>query len=100
DRVRNRCVEDVYEPGSTFKPFMWGATTELGLADPGEVVDTEGGNWITAYGRHSADVVKKDKQPWAEVLINSSNIGMAKITRRMSDLQMRDPVLRFGFGAR
>lgn len=100
DRARNRCVEDVYEPGSTFKPFMWSVTTELGLADPGEWVDTGGGNWVTAYGRHVGDVVKKDKQTWAEVLVNSSNIGMAKITRRMTDKQMRDGVLRFGFGSR
>ncbi|MBX3358999.1 MAG: penicillin-binding protein 2 [Phycisphaeraceae bacterium] len=98
--ARNRCIEDVYEPGSTFKPFMWAVTTELGLADPGEVIDTGGGNWYTAYGRHVADVVKKDRQTWAEVLINSSNIGMAKVTRRMSDEQMRGAVVRFGFGSR
>lgn len=100
DRVRNRCVEDVYEPGSTFKPFMWSATTELGLADPNEIVDTGGGNWITPYGRHIADVVRKDQQTWADVLINSSNIGMVKTTRRMSDKQMHDAVIKFGFGFR
>ncbi len=98
--ARNRCVEDVYEPGSTFKPFMWSVTTALGLADPGETVDTESGQWNTAYGRHVADVVRRGTMTWAEVLINSSNIGMAKITRRMSDAQMREAVLRFGFGRR
>jgi cell division protein FtsI/penicillin-binding protein 2 len=98
--ARNRCVEDVYEPGSTFKPFMWGATTALGLADPGETVDTESGRWTTPYGRSIADVVRRGTMTWAEVLVNSSNIGMAKITRRMSDQQMREAVLRFGFGRR
>lgn len=33
--ARNRCVEDIYEPGSTFKPFVWATITELGLAKPG-----------------------------------------------------------------
>jgi cell division protein FtsI/penicillin-binding protein 2 len=98
--ARNRCVEDVYEPGSTFKPFMWSTTTALGLADPGETVDTEGGHWTTPYGRHISDVVRRTTMTWSEVLINSSNIGMAKTTRRMSDQQMRDAVLRFGFGRR
>jgi len=31
---RNRCIEDVYEPGSTFKPYVWSTVTELGLASP------------------------------------------------------------------
>lgn len=99
--ARNRCVEDVYEPGSTFKPFMWAATTDLGLASVSEVIDTEGGLYNLPYGRRTIkDVVKRQTMTWSEVLIHSSNIGMAKITRRMSDGQMRDAVLRFGFGRR
>ncbi len=98
--ARNRCVEDVYEPGSTFKAFMWSATTALGLADVGETVNTEGGVWTTPYGRAVRDVVRRDKMTWGEVLVNSSNVGMAKVTRRMSDKQMRDAVVRFGFGSR
>ncbi len=97
---RNRCVEHIYEPGSTFKPFMWAVTTELGLAAPEEVIDTEGGFWRTPYGRSVKDVVRREEMTWAEVLINSSNIGMAKVTRRMSDAQMREGVLRFGFGSK
>ncbi len=97
---RNRIVEDAYEPGSTFKPFMWAAVTELGLVSPDEIIDTEGGHWVTPYHRRVDDVTARDKQTWAEVLINSSNIGMAKVTRRMSDDQMRDAVIRFGFGSR
>ncbi|MBC7834948.1 MAG: hypothetical protein H7Y88_07585, partial [Phycisphaerales bacterium] len=98
--AHNRCVEDVYEPGSTFKPFMWSMTTELGLADPDEMIDTEDGVWVTPYGRTVRDVVKKPHMTWAQVLVNSSNIGMSKVTRRMSDKQMRDAVVGFGFGTR
>jgi cell division protein FtsI/penicillin-binding protein 2 len=96
---RNRCVEDVYEPGSTFKPFMWATVTELGLASPGEVFDTENGHW-TPYGkRHLEDVIKRPTMTWSEVLVNSSNIGMAKGTSRLSFKQMHDAVRRFGFGS-
>lgn len=96
--ARNRIVEDVYEPGSTFKPFMWAAVTELGLARPDEKFNTEGGRWRTPYGRAVNDVARKDFQTWTEVLVNSSNIGMVKGTDRMSHQQMHDAVRRFGFG--
>lgn len=96
--ARNRIVEDVYEPGSTFKPFMWAAVTELGLIRPSEMLDTEGGRWKTPYGRPIVDVTPKDKQTWTDVLVNSSNVGMVKGTALMNAEQMHDAVRRFGFG--
>lgn len=98
--LRNRCVEDAYEPGSTFKPFMWAETTALGLAYPDEVFDTENGKWRTPYGRFIADVEEFPYQTWSHVLVHSSNIGMVKATARMSFKQMHDAVRKFGFGAR
>ncbi len=95
---RNRCVEDAYEPGSTFKPFLWSVVTELGLAAPDEVINTEGGRWRTAYGRPIEDVVEKDEQTWSQVLINSSNIGMVKVCERLSYGQTQEAIRRFGFG--
>lgn len=96
---RNRCVEDIYEPGSTFKPFMWSAVTALGLATPSEMFDTEDGVWKTPYGRPVRDVAARGEQTWKDVLVNSSNIGMTKGTARMSAAQMHDAVRSFGFGA-
>jgi cell division protein FtsI/penicillin-binding protein 2 len=98
--ARNRCVEDVYEPGSTFKPFVWSTVTELGLARPAEVLDTEGGHWKNSYGRMIHDVIRRPTMTWTEVLINSSNIGMAKGGERLSFDQMSAAVRRFGFGSR
>jgi cell division protein FtsI (penicillin-binding protein 3) len=95
---RNRCVEDVYEPGSTFKPFVWSTITELGLAKLDEVFDTEGGRWRTSYGRPIEDVTRRQTMTWREVLINSSNIGMVKAGERLTFKQLHDAVKRFGFG--
>jgi cell division protein FtsI/penicillin-binding protein 2 len=97
---RNRCVEDIYEPGSTFKPFMWAAVTELGLVRPKDTFDTGGGSWRTPYGRTVTDVQRRGTQTWEEVLINSSNIGMAKGTSKLSFEQMHAAVKKFGFGSR
>ncbi len=98
--ARNRCLEDVYEPGSTFKPFVWSVITELGLAQPDEVLDTEGGRWHTSYGRYIEDVTKRASMTWCEVLINSSNIGMIKASERLTPAQLSDAIARFGFGTR
>ncbi len=97
--ARNRCVEDIYEPGSTFKPFMWSTVTALGLAKPNEMFDTENGSWRTPFGRQITDVAARGEQKWTDVLVNSSNIGMTKGTARMSFQQMHDAVRGFGFGS-
>lgn len=97
---RNRCIEDIYEPGSTFKPFVWATITELGRCQVAEVFDTEGGRWHTPYGRYIEDVTKRATMTWAEVLINSSNIGMIKGADRLSFKELHDAVARFGFGKR
>ena len=96
--ARNRCVEDVYEPGSTFKPFMWSAVTELGLLTPTSKINTHHGRWRTPYGRPLADVTPKGEQTWRNVLVNSSNIGMAQGVALMSHRQMRDAAIKLGFG--
>ncbi|MBS0191267.1 MAG: penicillin-binding protein 2 [Phycisphaerales bacterium] len=97
---RNRCVEDIYEPGSTFKPFVWATITELGRSRIDEIYDTESGRWHTSYGRYIEDVTKRATMTWAEVLINSSNIGMIKGAERLTWKELHDAVIRFGFGQR
>ena len=94
----NRCVESVYEPGSTFKSFVWSTITELGKMHPSDVVNTENGYWITSYGREIKDVKARASETWTEVLINSSNIGMGKGAEKLSFAQLHDAVKRFGFG--
>jgi cell division protein FtsI (penicillin-binding protein 3) len=98
---RNRCVEDIYEPGSTFKAFMWAAVTELQLAKPTEVINTFGGTYKVPYGkRWVKDVHGKASQTWQEVLVNSSNIGMTLGCARMSFEEHFNAIKKFGFGTR
>lgn len=96
---RNRCVEDVYEPGSSFKPFVWAALTDDGLVHVEETIDTEGGIWTTSYGRTIKDVTRRDSMTWPQVLANSSNIGMVKGASRASFAQLHEIVVRYGFGS-
>ena len=97
--ARIRCVEDAYEPGSTFKPFIWAAVLERGKAAPAETLNTHKGRWRTSYGRPIEDVVARDEQSVFEVLVNSSNIGMVQLAERLTEAQLQDAIRKFGFGA-
>lgn len=95
---RNRCVEDVYEPGSTFKSFVWASAWQLGVIDETETISTR--PYTTPFGRYFEDVTKRDNQDWEHVLIHSSNVGMVKISERMTKPQLQEVVRKFGFGQR
>jgi cell division protein FtsI (penicillin-binding protein 3) len=98
---RQRCVTDVYEPGSTFKVFLWSGMTELGLTAIDEVFDCRHGAWKVPYGRRWLhDAFPKDELTWREVLIESSNIGMGQAVERMTHAQAQRTIARFGFGSR
>lgn len=98
--AKNRNVVDVYEPGSTFKPFVWAVVTELGKARLTEVFDTHGGRWTAPDGRYLEDVTRRNTMTWPDVLVNSSNIGMVQAGQRLSFQEMHDAIRRFGFGSR
>ena len=101
DVRRNRCVTDVMEPGSTFKPFIWAAATEQGYADPDEVIDcTDIGVYVTPKGRRLRDAHAHGELSWRDVLVKSSNIGMAIVAQRMGAEPLHRAVSAFGFGQR
>jgi cell division protein FtsI (penicillin-binding protein 3) len=96
---RNRCVTDPYEPGSIFKPIVWSAITQAGLADVAEKIDcTEAGFYVTAGGRRLHDSHGHGQLTWKGVLVKSSNIGMAIAGLRMDAARMHAAVGAFGFG--
>ncbi len=100
DDWRNRCVTDVFEPGSTFKPFVWAAAIEAGLATPELTIDcTDVGVYRTSKGRRIRDVHAHGRIAWDDVLVKSSNIGMAIVGQQMSPTQMYRAVRAFGFGS-
>ena len=100
--ARNRCIADPYEPGSTFKPFIWAVATELGKAEPDEAIDTPdgmSGPHRTSRGRRIRDVRYWGPVSWKTVLVRSLNSGMAIVAERMSHEQMQQAIDAFGFGS-
>ena len=90
--VRNRPVTDLYEPGSTLKPFTMAAAINAGIIRYNTIIDTEDGR--IRVGRHTIT----DTHPagaieaW-DVMAKSSNVGLVKITQKMP-AEMVDKVLR------
>jgi cell division protein FtsI/penicillin-binding protein 2 len=97
---RNRNVTDPYEPGSTFKPFVWAVATEQGIFRPGSTVSLPNGPYRTRFGRMIRDVKYTGPVSWKTVLVKSLNGGMAAAAERMSFSQMQSVLERFGFGRR
>lgn len=93
---RNRCVEDIYEPGSTFKSFVWASAWQMGVIGPDEIIDTH--PYVTPFGRRFQDVTRRNEQSWENVLVHSSNVGMVKLSERLTHEQLHGIVERFGFG--
>lgn len=100
EQWRNRCVTDAFEPGSIFKPFIWAKLLEDGYANPTEMFDTtEDGVWRSARGRRLRDSRPHGRITWDNVLVYSSNIGMAIASARMGNDKLHATVRSFGFGA-
>ncbi|MFG0248619.1 MAG: peptidoglycan D,D-transpeptidase FtsI family protein [Phycisphaeraceae bacterium JB051] len=96
---RNRCVTDVFEPGSTFKPFVWAMATQTGAMRPGQELDcTTSGVYRLPFGRRLRDSHAVGEVTWEQVLIKSSNIGMALAGMEMGETQSYNTVRSFGFG--
>lgn len=96
---RVRSVSDPYEPGSTFKPFVWAAATSAGLATSDEVLPTPTAvGHRTSFGRVIRDAHYYGPSTWRKVLVKSLNSGMAIVAERMSHESMQKLVTQLGFG--
>jgi cell division protein FtsI (penicillin-binding protein 3) len=86
-RSRNRAVVDLFEPGSTLKPFTVAAALESGLVNPGSLIDTEGGHY-TIGNRTIHDAHPEGILTVAQVIQKSSNVGSAKMALAMAPQKM------------
>lgn len=97
DLLRNRAVTDLFEPGSTMKPFTVAAALESGKYRPGTYIDTAPGYY--KIGRH----LVRDKHNLGyidvtTVIEKSSNVGVSKIALAIDPAQMWRMFSSVGFG--
>ncbi len=96
-QTRNRSVTDVFEPGSTLKPFTIAAALESGLVRPSTLVQT-GAGALAMGGWTINDSHPNGTISVAQVIQKSSNIGTAKIQLQMPAERMGTLYRELGFG--
>jgi cell division protein FtsI (penicillin-binding protein 3) len=98
-RTRNRAVVDLFEPGSTLKPFTVAAAIDAGLLGPGTVIDVESG--ILRIGNRTIHDTHRDTEflTVSQVIQKSSNVGSVKIAMSMRPRDLWNILSTVGFGA-
>jgi len=96
---RNRVITDVFEPGSTLKPFTVAAALESGKWKPDSKVFCENGHYQVAdYTIHD-----DHEEGWLNMsglIARSSNIGAAKIALDIGPEQLYNTLIDVGFERR
>jgi cell division protein FtsI (penicillin-binding protein 3) len=94
---RNRALKDVFEPGSTAKPFTIAAALESGEFMPTSLVDTSPG-----YYQVSGFPIKDNKDfgkiDLGAIISRSSNVGASKVALQLAPEQLWDVFQKLGFG--
>jgi cell division protein FtsI (penicillin-binding protein 3) len=97
-QTRNRSVTDLFEPGSTLKPFTIAAALDDGIVKPDTVIQTAPGR-LTIGTATISDSHAHGALTVAQVIQKSSNIGTAKIQLQMSAQRVGTMYEELGFGA-
>jgi cell division protein FtsI (penicillin-binding protein 3) len=99
---RNRAIQDLYEPGSTFKVVTASAAIEEKVMSTEELIDTNPGRLRVDSARVITDDGNRNNGvlSFTRVIVKSSNIGAVKIGFRVGTERLSRFVSLFGFGNR
>jgi cell division protein FtsI (penicillin-binding protein 3) len=97
DRMRARAATDMFEPGSSFKPFTISAALASGRYEPWSLINT--GHGVFRVGNYTI----RDDADWGTIdlttlLEKSSNVGAAKIALSLPRHFLWQAYRDFGFG--
>ena len=96
---RNDALQNIYEPGSTFKIVAYAGALEDGKTTVDERIDCLGGG-ITVAGRFIRDHTPYGTLTTTEALAKSSNVAAIKLGMRLGNDRMYEYMRLFGFGAK
>jgi len=95
--MRNRAVADLFEPGSTMKPFTVATAIETGKVRPDTRINVEHGVF-TVGNKKIHDSHPDDVLTVSEVIQKSSNVGAAKMALMLESHTLWQSLSDSGFG--
>jgi len=96
EKFKNRAITDVFEPGSTMKPFAVAMALDAGVVKPETVIETNG--TYNIEGSRISDTKNHGDITVEQVIVKSSNIGSAKIARMLPARKFVNTLRSLGFG--
>ncbi len=97
ENVRNRVLTDMFEPGSTMKPFAIAKALDLGIVRPDTLVETNPGV-LTIGDRNISDTHNYGLLTVSQIVSKSSNIGTCKIALEINSEDLWSTYDALGFG--
>ena len=94
--LNTNAIEYSYEPGSVIKPVIFSLLLEQHLINPYDMVDGHGGRYT--MGRKTiTDEHKFNMLSAEDVIVYSSNIGIAQLAQKLNGVEFTEGLKRFGF---
>jgi cell division protein FtsI (penicillin-binding protein 3) len=94
---RNRAATDIFEPGSSIKPFIMAAALASGQYRPDSVIDTSPG-FLKVGTKVFEDEHNLGAVDLATILAKSSNVGTAKVALSLQPEQIWSTLTGLGLG--
>ncbi|MDA7772925.1 penicillin-binding transpeptidase domain-containing protein [Pseudomonadales bacterium] len=95
--VRNRAVTDIFEPGSTVKPFTVAVALESGEYTKNSVVDTHPG-FIKVGAKTIPDPANYGELDLGGIIEKSSQVGITKLALSLDEYEIWNMFSSVGFG--
>jgi|HigsolmetaAR202D_1030399.scaffolds.fasta_scaffold00867_19 cell division protein FtsI (penicillin-binding protein 3) len=96
-RYRNRAATDIFEPGSSVKPFVAAAALATGRYHADSIIDTSPG-FVKVGVNTFRDKQNLGAVSLTTILAKSSNVGMMKLALSLPPEQIYQTLTNFGFG--
>lgn len=94
--LNTNAIEYSYEPGSVIKPIIFSLLLDRGLINPYDMVNGHNGRFTmgtkTIVDEHAFSMISAE-----DVLVYSSNIGIAQLGQKLNGKEFTEGLERFGF---
>ena len=97
EQLRNRALTDIFEPGSTMKPFVVAWALETGKVKPETPINASAGS-VVVSGIAIRDAHHYSTLSVREVIQKSSNIGTVRMAMQMQPRELWELYASVGYG--